>query len=92
MAHFSCFFDADELADGLGVETRSSSEKTALRCCNYCCFWMRAEAGMVVLRQLFFVVSFVDRGNLVFDVGDGAVSEGVLLFRDPNLGSGYPID
>ena len=46
---------------------------------------------MVIFCELFFVVAFVDRGNLVFDVGDNAVGEGVLLFRDPTLGSWYPI-
>ena len=46
---------------------------------------------MVVLCQLFFVVTFVDGGNLVFNVGNGAVGKGVSLFHDTTLGSGYPI-
>ena len=41
--------------------------------------------------RVVFVFAFVDRGNLVIDVGDGAVGEGVMYFCDPTLGSGYPV-
>ena len=49
MAHLSCLFGANELADGLDVETRESSEEIVRCCFDESCLRMRAKADIVVL-------------------------------------------